>query len=261
MMAVLDDGKRRLSYQDEGAGAAVVLIHGVGANLRSWDKVAERLSERFRVVRADLRGHGDSARITEPFSLEGFAEDTVALLEHLGLARAHIVGFSLGGLIAQCLAVGWPERVERLALLSAVAGRTPEERAKVTGRLALIKRDGIAAVTVAARERWFTEAFATAYPERISARIAELVANDKASYLEAYRVFGESEMGPRLKEIRHRTLVLTGEHDVGSTPRMARFMHEQIADSELVILPGLKHSLLTEVPELVAERIEAFLVD
>ncbi|SMF36431.1 3-oxoadipate enol-lactonase [Tistlia consotensis] len=258
-MTIFDDGIRRLNYVDEGEGPPLVLIHGVGANLQSWDEVARRLVGRFRVIRADLRGHGASARIEGRFSLEAFAEDSVALLDHLGIDRAHVAGFSLGGLIAQCLAVGWPARIDRLALISAVANRTEEERAKVVGRLEMIEKDGIQAVTGAARERWFTEAFAAAHPDRIARRIAELVANDKASYLEAYRVFGQSEMGPRLHEIGHRTLVLTGEFDVGSNPRMARFMHEQIRRSELVILPGLKHSLLAEVPELIAERLEAFL--
>lgn len=258
-MAFLDEGGRRLHYLDEGAGPPLLLIHGVGAALESWDAVAADLRADHRVIRADLRGHGASQRIEAPFSLEGFAEDAVALLDHLGVARAHVAGFSLGGLIAQCLAVGWPERVDRLALLAAVADRTEEERAKVLARLEMIEEGGIRAITAAARERWFTEAFVKAHPERIARRIAELEANDKASYLEAYRVFGLGEMGPRLHEIGHRTLVLTGELDVGSNPRMARFMHERIAESELVILPGMKHSLLTEIPEEIARRLRAFL--
>jgi pimeloyl-ACP methyl ester carboxylesterase len=257
-MTILDDGIRRLNYLDEGEGRPLLLIHGVGANLQGWDEVVADLRRDRRVVRADLRGHGGSQKITGRFSLEGFAEDAVALLDHLGIERADVAGFSLGGLIAQCLAVNWPQRIDRLAILSAVAGRTPEERAKVTGRLAMIETDGIQAVTGAATERWFTEAFAAAHPERIEKRIAELIANDKASYMEAYRIFGESEMGPRLHEIGHRTLVLTGEHDVGSNTRMARFMHDEIANSELVILPGLKHSLLAEAPDEIAARLRAF---
>lgn len=260
-MAILDDRIRHLSYLDEGAGVPVVLIHGVGANLQSWDAIADRLVKRFRVIRADLRGHGNSEKIKGTFSLESFAEDTVSLLDYLNLTRAHIVGFSLGGLIAQCLAVNWPDRVDRLVLVSAVANRTPEERARVVERLALIEEGGIQAVTTAARERWFTEEFAQEHSEDISNRIAELIANDKNSYIEAYRVFGQSEMGPRLGEIKHKTLVMTGEYDSGSNPRMARFIHEKIKNSKLFIIPKRKHSLLMEVPDVVATHVEGFLLE
>lgn len=248
-----------LHYVAEGEGPALALIHGVGANLQSWSELVPRFAPHFRVIRMDLAGHGESPPIRDGYSLERFADDIVAVLDREEVERCHVVGFSLGGLIAQTLALDWPERVDRLALLSAVAGRTPEERGKVVSRLGLIREQGIAAVTAAARERWFTPAFATAHPERIEARIAELIANDHESYLEAYRVFGESDNAGRLHEIGHRTLVLTGENDAGSNTRMARLMHDRIAGSRLVILPELKHSILVEAPDLVAGHVLAFL--
>lgn len=248
-----------LHWVVEGSGPPVVLIHGVGADLTSWDAVARRLTPTLTVLRFDLAGHGRSRPIRETYSLERFAADTIAVMDRAGIGRAHLVGFSLGGLIAQCLAIDHPDRFERVALLAAVAGRTDEERAKVVGRLEMLRRDGIAAVTGAARERWFTEAFAARHPERIQARIEELMANDLESYIEAYRVFGQSELAPRLGEIGHETLVLTGENDVGSNTRMARLMHERIPRAHLVILPELKHSLLVEAPDLVAEHLLEFL--
>jgi len=248
-----------LHHVIEGHGPSVVLIHGVGANLQSWDETVAAYRDGARFLRMDLRGHGRSTPIRERYAIEMFAEDIVALLDHPRIAKAHIVGFSLGGLIAQALALGFPDRCDRVALLSAVAGRTPEERDRVVGRLDAIRNGGISAVTGAARDRWFTDAFARAHPERIDARIKEMLANDVESYLEAYRVFGQSEFASRLHEIKHRTLVLTGEFDVGSNTRMARFMHAEIERSELVILPQLKHSLLVEAPTLVADHVRRFL--
>ena len=248
-----------LNYAAEGAGPPVVLVHGVGSNLQAWDRVVARLSPQFRVLRMDLRGHGASTQIREPYSLEKFGEDIISVMNAAGIAKADVVGFSLGGLIGQCLALNWPGRFRKIALLSAVAGRTPEEREKVVARLAMIRETGIGAVTGAARDRWFTEDFARKHPEEIEKRIAELIANDKASYLEAYRVFGQGELAPRLHEIKHETLVLTGEFDQGSHTRMARFMHDQIADSALVILPGLRHSILVEASDIVADHLLAFL--
>lgn len=248
-----------IHYLVEGEGPPLVLIHGVGADLTSWDEVTAQLAGSHRIIRLDLRGHGRSTSIAEPFSLRGFSEDVAGVLDREGIASADIVGFSLGGLIAQQFALDHPQRVRRLALLSAVADRTPQERERLASRLAVLKREGIGAIAGAARDRWFTEEFADAHPEKVEARLASLLANDPASYAEAYRIFGESDLADRLHEIGHETLVLTGECDSGSSPRMARLMHERIARSQLVILPRLRHSLLVEAPELVAQHLAQFL--
>jgi (E)-2-((N-methylformamido)methylene)succinate hydrolase len=243
-----------------GDGAPLVLVHGVGADGRSWDEVISALGPGFRILMLDLAGHGRSPPIRERYSLQRFAQDVLETMDRAEMPRAHVVGFSLGGLIAQQIALSAPGRVDRLALLAAVAGRTDEERAKVVGRLDAIRAGGIAAVTGAARERWFTEEFVRTNPDRIAKRIAELEANDLESYLEAYRVFGTSELAPELHRIAVRTLVLTGENDVGSNTRMARFMHDAIQGSELVILPRLKHSLLVEAPHVLAAELRRFLL-
>jgi pimeloyl-ACP methyl ester carboxylesterase len=249
-----------LNFSVSGDGLSLVLIHGVGAEGRSWDEVGSAIGTGFRILTLDLAGHGRSPPIRESYSLQRFANDVLETMDRAEMPRAHVVGFSLGGLIAQQIALSAPERVDRLALLAAVAGRTDEERAKVVDRLDAIRAGGIAAVTGAARQRWFTEEFVRRNPDRIAKRIAELEANDLESYLEAYRVFGVSELAPELHRIKARTLVLTGENDVGSNTRMARFMHEQIQGSELVILPDLKHSLLVEAPHVLAAELRRFLL-
>jgi (E)-2-((N-methylformamido)methylene)succinate hydrolase len=240
-----------INHVASGQGPYVTLVHGVGANLQSWDEVTRLLEPHFTVVRLDLRGHGQSGRITS-CTLDDLAADVRRVWDARGIARSHLAGFSLGGLIAQSLALSDPERIDRLVILSAVAGRTDDERAKVVGRLKLLQDGGIAAVTAAAEERWFTADFRARHPERVAQRMAELLANDPTSYAAAYTVFANSDLGDRLGEIRHPTLVATGEHDVGSNTRMARMMHERIKGSRLEILPGLRHSVLVEVPEKIA---------
>jgi len=244
-----------INYAVEGSGPFVTLIHGVGANLHSWDEVAPALSEKFTVVRLDLRGHGRSGHIVGGCTLDDLASDVRHVWDDLGIGRTHLAGFSLGGLIAQSLALSDADRIERLAILSAVAGRTAEERAKVADRLAILKEKGIGAITQAAEERWFTAGFRATHPDRVARRLEELKANHAPSYAAAYTVFALSDLGDRLGEIWHPTLVATGEHDVGSNTRMARMMHEKIADSRLVILPGLKHSVLVEAPQAIAELL------
>lgn len=248
-----------INFERTGAGQPLVLVHGVGANLQSWDEVADELKADFDVIRLDLRGHGQSASISETISIDGFATDVIAVMDAANVAKAALVGFSLGGLIAQRLAVGWPDRFDHVVLLSAVADRTPEERQKVVDRLSMIRQGGIETVLGAAHDRWFTESFARAHPEVIEQRMAELRAVDLPSYLEAYRVFGQTELVDTLHAITHPTLVMTGEFDQGSNVRMAETMRRLIPNSELKILPRLKHSVLVEASAPIAGHVREFL--
>jgi 3-oxoadipate enol-lactonase len=252
-------GRPDIYYRVEGNGPFVTLIHGVGANLDSWDEVAARMRQHYSIVRMDLAGHGRSGPIMSNITLEDLADDVRLVWDHLGLTSTHLAGFSLGGLIAQSLALSEPDRIERLIILSAVAGRTPQERARVVDRLELLREGGIEALTDAAEERWFTPEFRQRHPERVAQRMRELLTNDPASYAAAYTVFATSDLGDRIGEISHPTLVATGEHDVGSNVRMARMMHAAIKGSELRILSGLRHSVLVEAPRLVADMFMDFL--
>lgn len=245
----------KINFIVEGSGPFVTLIHGVGANLHSWDEVAPALTSRFTIVRMDLRGHGESGHIIGGCSLDDLASDVRYVWDEVGIEKTHLAGFSLGGLIAQSLALSVPSRIDRLAILSAVAGRTAEEREKVAARLAILKEKGIGAITGAAEDRWFTPEFRAANPERIARRLAELKANHQPSYEAAYTVFALSDLGDRLNEIPHPTLIATGENDVGSNTRMARMMHERIRNSQLTILPRLRHSVLVEAPQTIARLL------
>jgi pimeloyl-ACP methyl ester carboxylesterase len=249
-----------IRFKREGSGPPVVLVHGVGSDKESWDEVAARLASRWTVVRPDLRGHGGSGRIVD-CTMDDFVADLDGLADTAGLAAFDLVGFSLGGLIAQHYALRRPERIRRLALLSTVAQRTEQERERVRERGNVLARDGIAAVTTAAEDRWFTPAFKAANPERVALRLRQLRANDHASYTAAYRVFSEADAGLDIAAVAAPTLVVTGENDQGSSPRMARLLHDNIAGSRLVILPELRHSLLVEASGVVADLLEDFLTD
>ena len=245
-------------YVVEGSGPPVLLIHGVGARLENWDGVTAVLSRNFKVVRYDLRGHGKSSKVSGPYSLEMFADDAAGLLNHLGIARAHVAGHSLGGMIAITLAGRHPERVDRLAVLSAAAGRTDEERRKVMERIALIASGIPGDHFKNSLSRWFTDEFRAANPDLMEEYAARNRENDPACYAAAYTVLATGEVGPELPHVKAPTLVITGEHDLGSNPRMARFIHAGIAGSELRILPQLRHSILIEAPHTVARQLEPF---
>jgi 3-oxoadipate enol-lactonase len=250
-----------LHYRREGAGADLILIHGVGSRADDWSGVIAALGGGFATLRYDQRGHGASEAPPGPYTIEDLTGDLVALMDELGIARAHVAGCSLGGLVAQSLALSHPQRVDRLALISTVAGRTAEERDRVVGRLGFIANSHPADYFDQSVERWFTPEFRAAKPEVVAARKAGVAAMDQAAYAAAYHALAHTDFGEALRGIRAKTLIVTGEHDIGSTPRMARFMHEMIAGSALRILPGLRHSLLLEAPGQVARLLRAFLTD
>lgn len=253
-------GAPALRYWDDGGERPpVMLIHGVGADGTSWDQIAPALSPEFRVLRLDLRGHGRSGPVDGALTLDDFVRDVIDVLDACVVPTAHIVGFSLGGMIAQGIALQHAARVRRLVLLSAVAGRSAEERARVQARLAILQEQGVAAITGAAQERWFTPDFIARNPDLVARRMRQLQENHAPSYAAAYTVFSTSDLGEQLHAIRAPTLIATGEHDVGSNARMARFMHAQIAGSRLEILPGLRHSILVEAPELITRLVHDYL--
>lgn len=251
--------KLRIRYRLHGEGRPVVLIHGVGSDLEDLSLVSDALGPGFRILRLDLRGHGKSERVPGPYSLAEFAADVGELMDHVGFEQADVMGFSLGALIAQRFALDYSGRVRRLALVSGVAGRTEAEREAVMKRLAALESSEPMSHATASASRWFTDAFCERHPEIVENRLARIAANHKPSYAAAYRVLATSDLADDLHRITAPTLVITGEFDQGSNPRMARLMHERIAGSELQILSGLRHSILLEAPDLVAAHLRDFL--
>lgn len=242
-----------------GDGATVTLIHGIASGLESWDEIAGILRQSFDVVRLDLRGHGKSDVPPGPYSIEGFAEDVHAVLMQLGIKKSHIAGFSLGGLIAQAFALNYPDCLDKLVILSAVANKSPETLARLKQRADEIDKHGGSSAIEAALERWFTPEFRQARPDLVDQRVERYLSIDQKAYARAYRTFAEGDLGDQLHRITAPTLVMTGEHDPGSSAEMARFMHAQIAGSKLHIIPRLRHNILLEGAEIVAERITEFL--
>ena len=251
-------GEPRHNIVETGSGPPVVLVHGLGGNLQKWDDIVPVLERRFTVLRYDLRGHGSSHNPPGPWTLDDFIADLEEIIDARGLTQISLAGFSLGGLISQGLTLKRPQLVKKLVILSAVADRTEAERQKVIERVRNLENGDLDTNIDLALERWFSPRFREQHPERVRARLETLKSNDPGGYLNAYRVFGLGDLGPELHRITCPTLVATGEDDPGSNPRMARFMHEQIAGSRLAILTGLRHSILVEAPGRVAQLLEEF---
>jgi len=249
------------AYSDTGSGAPVLLIHGVGLHHRIWAPVIPHIAAGRRVIALDMLGHGASPPTPEGATLDDYALQAFRLLDHLGVGPCSLVGFSMGALIVQQMALDQPGRVREIAAVSGVHARNEQQRAALRKRAREFAEQGLAPFIPGAIERWLTPAFRQAHPEVEAELAAGLRANDLTSYVRSYEIFVYSDdtLAPKAGDIRCRTLVLTGEHDSGSTAEMARALGARIPGSTVVILPGLRHLLTHEAPELLGRHLDAFL--
>lgn len=236
----------------------VALIHGLGLCRRVWDGVLPDLAA-FRVVNYDLYGHGKSARPPLPaVSLRVFADQLAGLLAHAGVARAHVVGFSIGGMINRRFALDYPDRVASLVILNSPHDRGDGQDA-VEARAKTVREQGAMSTMDAALERWFT-------PAHQSGKLADQVVGwrrqvDPDGYSGAAWVLahGVRELISPDPPISAPTLVMTCENDSGSTPEMSEAISAEIAGARLNVIPRLKHLGLMEAPDLFARPIQDFL--
>lgn len=240
---------------------AVVLIHGVGLNQDVWQWMEPVLSERYRVVTYDIIGHGASAPPAGVPVLRDLGEQLARLFDHLGIARAAIIGFSLGGMIARRFAQDHPDRTTALVILHSPHRRTAEAQAAIVARVEQASRSGPSATVEAAIVRWFTDAGRTRKPELMTLVRSWVLANDAAVYPKIYGLLatGIEEIVAPDPAIDCPTLVMTGDEDYGNGPEFAHAIGAEIADARVVILKGLRHMALAENPEAVNGPVAAFL--
>jgi 3-oxoadipate enol-lactonase len=249
------------AYETGGQGRPVVLVHGLGMTRAMWDWQWPALTRRFHVVRYDLLGHGESDKPRTAYSLGRFADQLAVLLDGLGLERAALVGFSLGGMIVRAFALAHPERVSALAVLNSPHARTEAERAAVSLRVEQAAREGPQATVEAALARWFTETYAARHPEVLERVRGWILANDPEVYPLIYRVLaeGDAELAETVAAIRCPTLAITGGEDHGNSPDMARRLAALIPGARAEIIPGLRHMGLVEDPEAFNALLIPFL--
>lgn len=232
----------------------LVLIHGVGDTHRAWDAVVVEPGYEHAVIRYDLRGHGVAPTLPLVESVDDFVDDLVTLLDGRSVNTVHVAGFSLGGLIAQRLALREPARVASLTVIGAVAGRTDAEAASALDRLHAIEALGPVGVARQSIDRWFTAEYLADHPEAAERVIAQMEALDPAAYAAAYRVLATTDLADDLHLIRAPTLAITGEGDVGSPPRMAELIAKKTG-GQAVIVPNAKHNILQEQASRIAKEI------
>lgn len=250
----------RLHYQVRGeSGPWVVLVHGALVHSGSWADQVPVLSANHRVVTFDIRGYGHSAAIDGHFSISAAADDLQALLGHLGIESTAVVGFSMGGFIAQELALRAPELVRSLVLVSTAARVGGDAAAVFRERASVIERDGLDAEREQHVPRAFSNAFRTAHPDALRRYAEEVVSNDPAVVAATFRALADFDAHERLGEVVAPTLIVAGAQDPALGPDAARELAAAIAGATVEVLPDVGHTLHLETPERFARLVIEFL--
>jgi len=251
------------AYQISGPETApvVVLIHGLGLNRQVWDAYEDALGARFRVLSYDLFGHGESPAPPRFPDLGLFADQLIELMDEMGINRAVLAGFSLGGMINRRLAIDHPERVSALIILNSPHERQAEAQALVERHAMESSAGGPAATLDAAIERWFSVDFRDRKPDFIAMVRGWVLANDAEIYAQCRRTlaFGVVELIRPDPPLDLPALVITGENDSGSTPAMSVAIADEISQARVVIMPQMKHMGLVEHPQLFIDQMFGFI--
>jgi 3-oxoadipate enol-lactonase len=250
-----------LNYALEGPedAPAIVFTGSLGTDINMWQPQSNRLRERFRTLRYEIRGHGRSAVPAGPYSIPELGWDIVALLDRLAIERADLCGLSIGGMISMWVAAHAPERVGRLVLCCTAAELGPPEGWH--DRAATVRASGVDAIADAVLERWFTRAFALEHAEVIEQFRAQLTATPPEGYAGCCEAIAAMDLRGDLPSIHAPTLVLAGADDPATPPDYGREIAELIPGARFEVISPAAHLATVERPDLTTAMILRFLSD
>jgi 3-oxoadipate enol-lactonase len=260
-MHVVANGVRTRCEVSGSSGPWVVLSHSLACDRSMWDEQVRLLEGRYRVARYDTRGHGGSDTPPSPYTLDDLAADAIGVMDALSIDRAHFVGLSMGGMVAQAAALAHPARFRSLVLADTTSRYPPEFGPIWESRIALAREGGMEAHVAPTLARWFTLGFPQ--QERSRATLARIAGWIRATRVEGYvgcsQALRAIHTWPRLGEIRCPVLVIVGEQDPTTPLAMARDIHEAIRGSELVVIPDAAHISNIEQPAAFDAALARFL--
>jgi 3-oxoadipate enol-lactonase len=245
-----------LHYIERGQGDPLVLLHPVGLDHSFWPGLIERCAATRRVLALDLPGHGRSPAASEA-TMTAYVEAVKQTLDTLAIEKATLLGLSFGGMIAQELAIRFPDRVSRLIACACGARIPPEAREAVAVRGKAALDGGMSAVVDTTLQRWFTASF---MDDPAVAKVrARLLADDPGQWNAGWRVIASHDALDRLPQLAIPTLVVAGEVDLGTSVPAARAIAEAVPGARLVVVPGAPHMLQIECGETFVRQVAAFL--
>jgi 3-oxoadipate enol-lactonase len=248
----------RLHYRFDGPEEAPVVLmsNSLGTSLGMWDPQVPALSKRWRVLRYDSRGHGQSTVTPGPYDMAQLARDALGLLDALHIGRALFCGLSMGGMVGQWLGAHAPQRFSRLALCNTSAYMDVADA--YNARIDAVMKGGMAAVADAVIARWFTPEFAAVAPDAIAKTRSMLLATPAAGYVASCAAVRDMDLRASAAQISVPTLVIAGTHDAATPPAAGRFIADGVKGARYVELAAA-HLSNVEAEEEFTRSLGEFL--
>lgn len=233
----------------------IVLIHGVGLNHTIWEPQIDYFDN--TVLAYDILGHGKTPLNKNIISFDDFSDQLLNLIDELKFEKIHLIGFSIGSLIARNFAVKNNNRLKTLTLLCSVFKRNKEQQQIVNDRFELSKKSR--SLSRQALKRWFTDQYLEKNPNIFEKITSMLIQNNMENFLKIYELFVKHKDDEKFENIKSKTLIMTGENDIGSTPEMSRNLSKEIAHSKVEIVSQGKHLCSIEYADDVNKTIKEFI--
>ncbi|HQS09797.1 MAG: 3-oxoadipate enol-lactonase [Rhizobiales bacterium 24-66-13] len=259
--AFLDLPAHRLRYRIDGAADDarapwLVFSNSLGTDIGMWAPQAAALAGPFRVLRMDARGHGGSTAAPPPYSLADLGGDVLALMDALGIARAHFCGLSIGGLTGQWLGVHAGDRFDRIVVCATAAKIGTAESWEA--RIAAVRDGGLAQLTGATAERWFTPGFQDAQEALVAGILDTFAAVDPAGYTGCCAALAGADLRADIARIANPLLAISGDDDPVCTPADLQFIADGVKAGRHVSLPG-RHIVNLESAQAFNAELLGFL--
>jgi 3-oxoadipate enol-lactonase len=256
-MPFVDVGELRTHYALTGDKEPVLVFsNSLGTDFSMWDPQMAELQGRFRILRYDTRGHGQSSATPADYTIEQLGRDVLALLDSLRLDRVYFCGLSMGGMIGIWLAIHAPSRLHRLVLSNTAARIGTKEM--WNARIATVRKDGMKSVAAAVIERWFTAEFRASFPEKV-ARAQQMLENTPPEgYAACCAAIRDMDQRETVAQIKTPTLVIYGGSDPVTPASEAQFLTDRIRGAVKVELPAA-HLSNVEQAGAFTEAVSNFL--
>ncbi|MCA1455388.1 3-oxoadipate enol-lactonase [Bradyrhizobium sp. BRP22] len=257
-MPMIDADGCLLNVQVEGrdGGPTLMLSNSLGCTLQMWEPQMKALTQVFRVIRYDRRGHGKSQVPPGPYSIERFGRDVLAILDDLNIEKTHWCGLSMGGMVGQWLGANAPERFGKIILANTTC-HYPDPT-NWHNRIKAVKEGGIAAVADTAIAGWLTADFREREPQITARMKAMLLASPVDAYIACCEVLSTLDQRDLLPKITNPTLVIAGRHDMGTPVSAAEYIRSHIPGASMTILDAA-HISNVEQPHAFTEAVVGFL--
>ncbi len=231
------DSQNTFYILDKKTDVPIVFIHGVGLDHKIWEPQINVFENTFLAY--DILGHGKTPLDKENLSFDDFSNQLINLIDELNIRRIHLVGFSIGSLIARNFASKYSDRLESLILLCSIFRRTEKQQQIVKDRFELAKKSK--SLSKQALKRWFTDEYLEKNPNTYNKISSILEQNSMENFLKIYELFVNHKDDERFEKIKTKTLIMTGEGDIGSTPEMSINLSKVINNSNVKIISKGKH--------------------